>query len=262
MEKILCKVRQFFKYQCSIAVLDEAKGRWFVNPKSKNIPYLKAENAHGRHILVKPAPHVEPYYLLVDDLNIALLIHHHQLASRIFKPGRMVVETSPGNYQVWIHSDRQLSLAEKRYWLKKMYSDPGAGPKNRWGRCPGFRNRKQIHRTSSGKYPLAKLIWVDWKYKAKIPKIILSRCKKNNFPHQPRGGVCHKDSLTRSYYDKGDESATDFAYALALYRRGFTQNEIANQIIEQRQDWKNHSSSGKREIYLNRTLIKAQKIIC
>jgi len=42
--------------------------------------------------------------------------------------------------QVWIHSDRFLTLAEK-------------------------------HKDSKGGYPLAKLIWVDWKNKALIPKV-------------------------------------------------------------------------------------------
>jgi len=55
----------------------------------------------------------------------------------------MVVETSSGNYQVWIHSDRPLSLDEKRYWLKRLHNDPGADRNNRWGRYPGFRNRKK-----------------------------------------------------------------------------------------------------------------------
>ena len=43
----------------------------------------------------------------------------------------MVVETSPGNFQVWIHSSRFMQLPEKRHWLVRMRSDPGADPKNR-----------------------------------------------------------------------------------------------------------------------------------
>jgi len=107
----------------------------------------------------------------------------------------MVVETSPYNYQVWILSNRFLSIAEKRYWLKKLCNDPGAGPNNRWGRCPGFRNRKQKHKDSKGGYPLAKLIWVDWKNKALIPQV-KSCCPDNTalplapFPLNPWRGEC------------------------------------------------------------------------
>lgn len=187
METIFWKINQFFYNQFSLAVLDETAGRWIIKPESKNIHYLKAENANGRHILLKPDQNIEPYYLLVDDLNLNQLKSHHKSAPTHFKYGKMVVETSPGNYQVWIHSNRSLNLDEKRYWLKRLHSDPGADPHNRWGRCPGFRNRKEKHRTPSGQYPLAKLIWVDWKHQATIPEICLSLPERGNLPPQPRG---------------------------------------------------------------------------
>lgn len=188
MKNILWKLNRFFYNHYSFAVLDEAKGRWIVKSEVKCLPYLKAENANGRHILIKPAQHIEPYYLLVDDLNIKQINSQHKSDFSIFKHGRMVVETSPGNYQVWIHSARALNLNEKRYWLKRLHSDPGADPNNRWGRCPGFRNRKQKHRTSSGRYPLAKLIWIDWENKTNIPVINLTPNENNKFSHQTLGG--------------------------------------------------------------------------
>jgi len=261
MKNILQKINRFFKNNCCLAVLDETRGRWIIKPESRNIPYLKAENAGGRHILVKPTPDIEPYYLLVDDLNMDLIVRHHKFPSGFFKYGRMVVETSPGNYQVWIHSDRALPLDEKRYWLKKLHNDPGADPNNRWGRCPGFRNRKEKHRTLSGQYPLAKLAWVDWKNSASIPQITLPALNGEPFSHPPRGGVCHKNNLARSNYEKGDESAADFAYALALFRRGFTRSEISQRILAERRVWKNHASPKKTEYYLNRTLTKAYEIV-
>ena len=255
MKNILWKINQFFNNQCSLAVLDEKKGRWIVKSESKNIPYLKAENANNRHILVKPDQQIEPYYLLADDLDQNLLCNHHKSGANIFKHGRMVVETSPGNYQVWIHSIRPLSLEEKRYWLKKLHSDPGADPHNRWGRCPGFRNRKQKHKILSGLYPLAKLIWIDWKNKADIPKIRFSSEKIATLPTQPRWVVCQKN-FTRSLYNRGNESATDFAYALALCRKGYNQTEIAQKIIAERENWIHHNTPRKMTNYLNRTIAK------
>ncbi len=96
MKNILQKINRFFKKNSCLAVLDEARGRWIIKPETQNIPYLKAENSNGRHILLKPNPNIEPYYLLVDDLNMELIARHHQLPSHDFKYGRMVVETSPG----------------------------------------------------------------------------------------------------------------------------------------------------------------------
>ena len=125
MKTVLWKISKFFNGCFSLAVLDEKAGRWFVKPESNTIAYLKAENANGRHILLKPNSSVEPYYMLVNDLDVNLLTRHHKTAAKIFKQGRMVVETSPGNFQVLIHALRPLDLVEKRYWLKKMCSDPG-----------------------------------------------------------------------------------------------------------------------------------------
>ena len=43
----------------------------------------------------------------------------------------------------------------------------------------------------------------------------------STFPISPwRGGVCHLPVFPRSHYDRGDESATNFAFSMALFRRG------------------------------------------
>jgi len=174
----------------------------------------------------------------------------------------MVVETSPRNYQVWIHSQRQLSLVEKRFWLKRLGSDPGADPNNRWGRCPGFRNRKDKHRSACGQYPLARLIWIDWASVAQIPEITLETHTPDSVPLQPpRGGVCRKNNVHRSDYDRGDESATDFSYALALVRRGHNEDDIRNRILSERKNWDNHRGQAKVDLYLDRTIRRAKMII-
>ena len=187
MKRILNKLNRFFYSNLRLAVLDETAGRWVVNFSPNIISYLKAQNCNGRHILLKPAEHVEPYYMLVDDIGEEILNRQHRDKSGEWKDGRLIVETSPSNYQIWIHSSRYLSIEEKKFWLQKLHSDPGANPKNRWGRCPGFRNRKLKHQDINGGYPLSKLIWVDWKEKAEIPQHLSTlpqgKCvKKNNFP--------------------------------------------------------------------------------
>jgi len=251
MERVFEKVGRFFRHKWQLAVLDLNSGRWIVESKASNIPYLKAENANGRHILIRPTPVADPYYMMADDLDPHLLHRHHRRPDGSWKPGRMVVETSPGNFQVWIHSSRFLQLPEKRHWLVKMRSDPGADPKNRWGRCPGFRNRKEKYRDSKGRYPLSRLIWVDWKNEALIP--VLS--------HQPRGGVCRKIRISRDDYCRGNESETDFAYSLALARRGFSDGEIINRLLGERSNWANHKNIRQRKSYLTRTVIRARDVV-
>ena len=287
MKLIFEKLNHYFYRKWHLAVLDMDAGLWVIKPKALNIPYLKAENAKGRHILLQPEPVIESYFLLVDDLTWPMILSHHHYPNGGWKPGRMAVETSPANYQVWIHSSRRLSLSEKRYWLKKLCSDPGADPNNRWGRCPGFRNRKEKYRDSIGGYPLSKLIWIDWRGQAEIPhsnnEIASSFGKreqykkgskdfmnpdeisgKTSIPFSPlpqEGGVCRSKDIRRSVYTRCDESATDFSYAIALARRGFTDNEIRERIVSERSIWKNHLGERRMKHYLDRTIKRAKSIV-
>jgi hypothetical protein len=262
MRKIFAKLNDYFGSAWLLGVLDMQKGRWIVDTAPSRIGYLKAENANGRHILMQPAD--ESRYLLADDLCLERICRQHRRANGIWKPGRMVVETSPQNYQVWIRSDRELSVSEKRYWLRRLGSDPGADPNTRWGRCPGFRNRKDKHRSTSGTYPLAKLIWIDWTWEAQIPHAATEAPSPGKpFSHQPpRGLVCRKNNICRSDYDRGlSESATDFSYALALTRTGHGEDEIRSRILSERTNWGNHRGQRRIDLYLDRTIRTAKAII-
>lgn len=259
MEKIFKKLERFFHGKWQLAVLDMNKGLWIVSPK--HIPYLKAQNAKGNHILIQPAHRCESGYMMADDLNMNQIKTCHRFHEGKWKPGRMIIETSPGNYQVWIHSSRHLTLDEKRYWLKKMKSDPSADPHHRWGRCPGFFNRKDKYRSTKGNYPLAKLIWVDWKNKARIPKILKTKSQENNQKPVSKNRYLHGKCTRRSHYERQNESVTDFAYALALARRNFSKQQIINRIMEERIDWTNHQGESRKKQYLDRTVSKAINII-
>ncbi len=262
MDRIFKKLDQFFYKKWYLAVLDMDVGRWAVKPKTSNIPYLKAENANGRHILIQPDSTIAPYYFLIDDVDLSLIGMQHKDINNQWKAGRMVVETSKNNYQIWIHSSRRLSLEEKRYWLKRLHSDPAADPNNRWGRCPGFRNRKDKHRDSTGGYPLSKLIWIDWKYQAKIPFTnLLEKPLKNSSHQYQKIFVSSHGKISRSDYERGDDSATDFAYAIALFRRGYCKQSIRKHILNERINWQNHIGERRKQLYLERTIEKARNIV-
>lgn len=97
MITIFEKLDKYFLSNWRLAVLDLNKGLWSIEPKATCIPYLKAENANGRHILIQPE---EPStYILADDLSDSLLSAHHKHPDVSFKPGRMIIETSPHNFQ-------------------------------------------------------------------------------------------------------------------------------------------------------------------
>ena len=62
-------------------------------------------------------------------------------------------------------------------------------------------------------------------------------------------------------YDRNNESATDFAYALALALRKYAKDEIIRRIMNERTDWNNHRGKKRTADYLERTVSKAMKII-
>ena len=73
--------------------------------------------------------------------------------------------------------------------------------------------------------------------------------------------VCQNSNLSRIDYLSNDESVTDFSYALALMRKGFSDNEIADRLMKERNDWRNHTGSKRQQQYLNRTISQARSII-
>jgi hypothetical protein len=263
MEQLIRKLTAYFG-TWSLGVLDEARGRWAVPAEPRLLPYLRAQNAGGRHILLKPSDEREPFYLLADDLTWADLEKDHQTKG-VFKQGRLVVETSPHNYQVWIHSRRPLDMHEKKYWLGRLHSDPACGPEHRWGRCPGFRNRKEKY-ADERRYPLAKLVWIDWRTMADIPPMHPPSSSGRKAPDHdcsfpsPSVWGC-AISLSRRDYERGDQSATDFAYILAMLRRGLSEQEIRFRLIEERRDWRHHASEKQKEAYFRRTYQRACLIL-
>lgn len=148
------------------------------------------------HIFMQPAD--ESTYLLADDLTSKRVVTDHKGAGK-WKSGRMCVETSPSNFQVWLHSDRDLSQTEKEHWLKMLGSDPNAAPRGRWERTPGFRNRKDKRRNEQG-WPLAKLILCDYRN----PRIHPRGSARNPSQAIPQGGGVHAVSRSSEGVSRSD----------------------------------------------------------
>lgn len=260
MDKIIGKLERYFG-PWRVAVLDsEVDKLWETVADMKSVGYLRVMNAEGRHIFMRPVD--ESHYMMADDLTWDRVQRDHQVEGK-WRKGRMCVTTSWDNYQVWIRCDRSLSHEEKRYWLMRMGSDPGADPNARWGRMPGFFNRKAKH-CRGGCYPLAKLIWVDYRDVAIIP--IMDGLLEQPLSHQPQGGdsaisVSYHSlsaSVSREDFFDDNQSVMDFRYCLSLLRRGVSEGEVKRHLRDERQNWKKHGNVGK---YLDRTLKKAKDVI-
>ena len=115
------------------------------------LPLLKAHNARGAHIYVRPTG--EHRYTVLDDLNSDSV---DRLAGDGLEPCA-VVETSLGNFQAWLkHNDvypAPLSTFIAQTLAKRYGADLSAADWRRFGRLPGFTNCKPKYRKSDGLYP-------------------------------------------------------------------------------------------------------------
>ena len=247
------RVSSFFtdSFQFGVHASDGPKSKvWEVAAEQKYLPYLRAENCKGNNIFMRPLIEASKFFLLVDDLNKT------QVTAHINQPGRMVVETSPLNYQVWVRSANPLDDPIKKVLLVEFGSDPGAAPNKRWGRAVGFTNRKPKHKGVDGLYPFAKLVYFD------CSSVVL------NVPEQTPemenvglfgtpNGTPARGERCRSDFDTGDPSQTDFRYCMSLIRQGLSDSEIYDRILSERSDWQHHTGVN-RDKYLKRTIVKAR----
>lgn len=122
---------------------------------TESIPWLRAKNAEGGAIYVRP--HGEHPYSLIDDLNAAAV---QRLKAEGFAPA-IVVETSPGNFQAWLHHgetlDKKTSTAVARALAEKFGGDPGAADWRHFGRLAGLTNRKPGYQQADGLYPFVRV---------------------------------------------------------------------------------------------------------
>ena len=103
---------------------------------------------------------------------------------------------------------------------------------------------------------------MDYKQTTYVPEVPDSSQNPSSFTPPPRGGCAIiYNSISRSDYHREDESATDFAHAMALARRGYDEATISYRILVERTDWKNHSGNNRKRKYLDRTVKNALKMV-
>ena len=119
------------------------------------LSYLKYRNANGAHIYFRPSG--ERSFIVLDDLDRAAL---RKLTAAGFGPCA-VIETSPGNYQAWLRHttilSKELGTLAAQTLARRYGADPGAADWRRFGRLPGFTNRKPQRRSADGFFPFVRL---------------------------------------------------------------------------------------------------------
>ena len=232
------------------------------------LPYLKYRNVNGAHIYIRPTG--ESAYTLLDDLTPAILV---SLAAEGYHPAALV-ETSPGSFQAWLRHaqplSKELGTIAAKTLAEQFGADPSAADWRRFGRAPGFTNRKPQHRNAQGFYPFARLVShpgqpypaarsFRLRLDAIQEKAKLQRTDARlSFASRP---VLTSKSVTLSHFRTspryaGRPAAADMAFSIAACAQGWAESEIAEALAK---DYLSRDTSRTRQAaYIRRTLNKAQ----
>src|ERR1700688_4029020 len=128
---------------------------WDTGTLLHSVSWLRLKNAEGRNIYIRPAG--EHSLSLIDDASIQVI---ERLKSEGFAPA-VVLETSPGNFQAWLHHGQILPKPLSTFAPRLLaFRFGGALGSADWGHCgsiAGFTNRKDKHRRTDGTFPYVRL---------------------------------------------------------------------------------------------------------
>jgi hypothetical protein len=237
----------------------------------RSIGYLKQQNREGRHIYVRPAG-VHPYTFM-DDLNTAKVA---ALKGAGLVPA-VVLESSPGNLQVWLKHPQTLPTALSTGVAQQLAKDFGGDPSSadwrHFGRLAGFTNRKEKYQMPNGHFPFVRLIEASGVVSPTTALIAgvankqsqeatLEQQRRASYAQQPRSlNRMHKsiaDFRNSSMY-AGDNHRADLAYATYALSHGAPAESIAEAIRSR--DLSHKGNAARQADYISRTLDKAQQSI-
>jgi len=130
------------------------------------LPRAAAANARGGNIYMRLGPSVRddhPGVVLLDDLD-------HDAVDQLSRDGLepcLVVETSSGNFQVWIRLASAGAVpystmgSVARHLARTYGGDERAVSPRQPGRLPGFTNRKPKHQQDDGRFPYVRLVHAE-----------------------------------------------------------------------------------------------------
>ena len=234
------------------------------------LPFLEHRNAQGAHIYLRPTG--ESCYTLLDDLTAATL---SRLTVEGYAPAA-VIETSPGSFQAWLRHTQpfpnELGTLAAKTLAKQLNADRSAADWRRFGRAPGFTNRKPQHRTQAGLYPFAhlrsstgtvfpeadafraRLLTLQQKAETERAAVRLS------FATRPFSRYAAPVTLSRfrsspNYH--GRPAAADMAFCIAAIAQGWSESDIA--AVLSREYLSRNPSRTIQAAYIRRTLTKAMR---
>lgn len=230
------------------------------------LPYLEFRNTSGAHIYIRPTG--ESLYTLLDDLNPASL---DLLAAEGYEPAA-VVETSPGNFQAWLKHlqpfAKELGTLAAKMLAEQFGADRSAADWRRFGRAPGFTNRKLQHRDVDGVHPFARLHSHDGRTFT-AADVFYGRLLtfKRQVEHEQTElrrrfeGRSTNINISLSRFRAlpryaARPAAADMAFSIAACAQGWTESQIAEAL---RCNYLSRDPDiGRQSAYISRTIGKAR----
>ena len=241
--------------------------RWNAEQVDSAISWFRRENARGAHIFVRP--HGAHALSLVDDVSADAIAAMKESG---FQPA-VVVETSPGNFQVWVNhgrvlSDHTFSTQAAKELARCFGGDPSSADWRHFGRLAGFTNQKPKQRLSNGLQPFVRLHQCEVRpYSAarEFLEEVKSLAEKTSAKRAARttSRWISTEDLVRPLAEfhsdpryTGDLHRADMAWALHAASRGLPEQQISYEILHAR-DLSKKGRESRQLDYAERTAIKA-----
>ena len=238
---------------------------WSSGQVLKSLLWLRRQNFNFGHIYVRPFGVHD--LSLVDDVTVQTVA---KMKMQGYEP-TAVIETSPGNLQVWLKHgqvlDEVISTRAAKSLAWRFGGDLSSADWRHFGRLAGFTNAKLERQLPSGMQPFARLIESSGRVYSQAIRFITEikatlqaesisegdRRVGQGSDTQPLR--CLKDFHEDARY-AGDLHQADLAWANHAAAAGLSAIEIENQLMQQRDLSKKGNTNSQRE-YARRTAEKA-----
>jgi hypothetical protein len=231
--------------------------------------WLCRENASGSHIFMRPAGLHQ--LSLVDDLTAEAI---EEMKRAGFEPA-IVVETSPANFQAWLMHGRILDQRTSTYAARQLAhyfgGDPSSADWRHFGRLAGFTNQKEKRRLPNGLAPFVKLRETSGRIYRKADEFVqeiaalVEPGAADRTNRQPIGASLPEVAIKppSAFHDDprygGDLHRADLAWAIYAASRGFSEQQIRDEILYAR-DLSKKGRQSRQLDYAERTASKAVAI--
>jgi hypothetical protein len=239
---------------------------WNLDTLRRSVSWLRLKNCEGRHIYIRPAG--EHCLSLIDDISIEVI---ECLKLEGFAPA-VVLETSPGNFQAWLHHGqvlpKHLSTLAARVLASRFGGDLASADWRHFGRLAGFTNRKNKYRKTNGTFPYVRLHEATGAVYSRAITFLQEvrdqrekeKCKRGAVASIRCPSPCHSnlrsilDFRARPIYS-GDQTRVDLAYAVYALAHGVPESEARHALASR--DLSHKGNSKRQREYIDRTIKKA-----